>query len=123
MVGAEFNWNPLVHAYHQSGAFAAVIDLFADRQRDPRNKETKVGNLMADLATRGHQFPFSDLESALRVFQEAGCGYYQRGRPLDVSRLKWDVSAREIAQEVLARVRDNPNESATVDVGSARSAE
>ncbi|WP_169980123.1 DUF1731 domain-containing protein [Tautonia rosea] len=104
MTSVEFKWAPLVHSYSNGGAFPAIIDYLADRQRDPRNRETKVGNLTADLAARGYQFQFPELESALKVFDEAGCGSYQRGRPLEQTRLKWSYSAREIAQEVLARV-------------------
>jgi hypothetical protein len=116
MTGAEFNWTPLVHSYSNGGAYAAIIDYLASRRRDPRNRETKVGNLAAELAARGHQFHFAELENALKVFHEANCAIYHRGRPLEHSRLNWEYSAREVAQEVLARLHaDTCNSDASRD--------
>jgi hypothetical protein len=114
--GKEPDWAILVRYYLKRDEFSAVVDYLSQRERDPRNAETKIGNLMTHLAARGQQFEFAQLEGALKIFQEAGCGAYQRGRPLEQSRLEWDLSAREIAQEVLLRIGNEiPNVSVRND--------
>ena len=111
MTRPEFDWKLLVDSSRKDGAFRVIIDYLADRQRDPRNGETKVGNLADDLRDRGHLFinPLG-VEAALKIFEQAGCGQFQHGRSKVDSRLNWNASAREIAKEVLERIKPEDRE-------------
>ena len=112
----------LAALYHTSPGIRAVVDWLNDREREPRNSETKASNLKIDLASRGERFEIEDLRQVLETFAKAGCGKYQVGRPLEKSRLTWDHSARAIAKKALAaaksRSKDHFDGTSDVDPNS-----
>jgi hypothetical protein len=87
--------------YRVNNVVRAVVDWVNDRERDPRNSETKAGNLQGDLANRGERFSIDEVRGALDAIANCGCGTYQPGRPVENSRITWLFSAREIVAVVL----------------------
>ncbi len=94
----------VVGMYRNNAVVKSIIDWLNDRERDPRNSETKAGNLMGDLGYRGERFTLDQIRDALDRISKSGCGTYQPGRPVENSRITWHCSARELAAIVLEEV-------------------
>ncbi|MFO0905823.1 MAG: hypothetical protein U0939_22635 [Pirellulales bacterium] len=108
----------LVAMCRRSKEIKAIFEWLDDRERDPRNSETKVANLESDLAGRGERFSVDQLRDALEKIADTGAGTYQAGRPIENSRINWNVSARELAKQVLQELNNhvsNPKAEGTSD--------
>ena len=112
MESVEFG--ELASLYRKNTVIKAIIDWLDGRERDPRNRETKVGNLQGDLSNRGERFPIEQLRDALEKIAGTGCGTYQAGRPIEKSRINWGCSAREIAAIVKEQLKSSSAENRKV---------
>ena len=104
----------LVSLFENSPEVKAIIYEIDRRMRDPRNRETKVGNLEYDMTKHGNKFPVEQLRQGLEKIATAGCGSYKPGRPIGNSRLLWTCSAKELARTVLEKVKETNSNSTVV---------
>ena len=103
MTLGDVDFEVLSELYAKGGCGPAKID-WLNGDRDPRNRETKAGNLKHGLANRGRRFSLEEIQEAFEVLADANCGSYKKGRPLGKSRLVWRHSAREIAESVVSQL-------------------
>jgi hypothetical protein len=89
----------LAERYRSNTALRAAIDYLAGREREPRNGVTRARILQGEIAGGG-DFTLEDSLSVLEVLARSGCGELQNGRPKAETRLKWQVSALEMARSV-----------------------
>ena len=109
MATVSVDYRRLSDLYRTNTAIGAIIDWLGERERDPRNSITRLRSLRFYMSKGGNEFTDDELQNALQLLDEVGCGEYQRGRPVGQSRLHWSHSAREIAAEVLASVGNQSN--------------
>jgi hypothetical protein len=100
----------IVAAYQEKKAVRESVKYLASRERDPRNSETKAENLRWELRQRGNDFTLEEIIGVLELFGNLGCGVYRKGRPREQSRLLWQASARQIAQQVMIQAQAGPEE-------------
>jgi hypothetical protein len=102
--------------YNSDGCVRAIFDLFASRERDPRNSTTILKNIRHDLEGR---FSIEVLQVAFGELENRNCGKFHKGRPLKKGWFEWFMSPREIAEQVVSRGDTaNNGDSATVASGN-----
>jgi hypothetical protein len=73
----------------------AVLDYFAARERDPRDRVTRVRNMEHSLDGR---FDFNAIQDGFERLQGCNVGELRRGRTK--ARFRWFVSARDLAAQI-----------------------
>lgn len=85
----------LRRAYANNPAVKAICDHFACRDRN--QNETKLHRILMHLEQAGYEVGKSDVISAFRSLESAGCGKYVEGRHGYKSRFTWLVNSKHLA--------------------------
>ncbi len=101
------NFDAVARAYSSNQVIAHIIDLLATRQREPKNSETRVRHVLREVPpslNAGVEEVQAALEAIASHAQDRRIEF-QKGRPLEESRIEWQCSAIEFARGVLERIR------------------
>lgn len=101
------DFEAVARAYSENQVVAHIIDLLATRQREPKNSETRVRHVLREVPpslNAGVEEVQAALE-AIAVEARDRRIEFQKGRPLEESRIEWQCSAIEFAKGVLEKIR------------------
>lgn len=97
----------VARTYSENQVVAHIIDLLATRQREPKNSETRVRHVLREVPpslNAGIEEVQAALETIAAEAQDRRIEF-QKGRPLEESRIQWQCSAIEFAKGVLEKIR------------------